>query len=91
MTTDQARVELAAAPRWSAKLNMHEGVANHFSLAINDSGSRFLMNPNQRHHGVACEHSFVESTGHDDNRFSVIMRLKMTLSFLIVNALCSLV
>jgi len=24
-------------------------VANHFSLAINDSGSRFLMNPNQRH------------------------------------------
>jgi ribulose-5-phosphate 4-epimerase/fuculose-1-phosphate aldolase len=24
-------------------------VANHFSLAINDSGSRFLKNPNQRH------------------------------------------
>lgn len=49
MTTDQARVDLAAALRWSAKLNLHEGVANHFSLAINDSGSRFLMNPNQRH------------------------------------------
>jgi ribulose-5-phosphate 4-epimerase/fuculose-1-phosphate aldolase len=49
MTTDQARVDLAGALRWSAKLNLHEGVANHFSLAINDSGSRFLMNPNQRH------------------------------------------
>ena len=49
MTTDQARVDLAAALRWCAKLNLHEGVANHFSLAINDSGSRFLMNPNQRH------------------------------------------
>jgi ribulose-5-phosphate 4-epimerase/fuculose-1-phosphate aldolase len=24
-------------------------VANHFSLAINDDGTRFLMNPNQRH------------------------------------------
>jgi ribulose-5-phosphate 4-epimerase/fuculose-1-phosphate aldolase len=49
MTTDQARVDLAAALRWSAKLNLHEGMANHFSLTINDSGSRFLMNPNQRH------------------------------------------
>ncbi|MCH1459786.1 MAG: class II aldolase and adducin N-terminal domain-containing protein [Luminiphilus sp.] len=49
MTTDQARVDLAAALRWATKLNLHEGVANHFSLAINDSGSRFLMNPNQRH------------------------------------------
>jgi ribulose-5-phosphate 4-epimerase/fuculose-1-phosphate aldolase len=49
MTTDQARVDLAAALRWSAKLNMHEGVANHFTLAINDRGSRFLMSPNQRY------------------------------------------
>jgi ribulose-5-phosphate 4-epimerase/fuculose-1-phosphate aldolase len=49
MTTDQARVDLTAALRWAVKLNLHEGVANHFSLAINDSGSRFLMNPNQRH------------------------------------------
>ncbi len=28
---------------------MHEAVANHFSLAINDDGTRFLMNPNQMH------------------------------------------
>jgi ribulose-5-phosphate 4-epimerase/fuculose-1-phosphate aldolase len=43
------RVDLAAAFRWTARLNMHEGVANHFSMAVNDDGSRFLMNPNQMH------------------------------------------
>ena len=43
------RVDLAASFRWTARLNMHEGVANHFSLAINDDGSKFLMNPNQMH------------------------------------------
>lgn len=45
----QERVDLAAAFRWTARLNMHEGVSNHFSLAINDDGSKFLMNPNQVH------------------------------------------
>ena len=43
------RVDLAAAFRWTARLNMHEAVANHFSLAISDDGTRFLMNPNQKH------------------------------------------
>ena len=43
------RVDLAAAFRWTARLNMHEAVANHFSLAVNDDGKQFLMNPNQRH------------------------------------------
>ncbi|MFY0659442.1 MAG: class II aldolase/adducin family protein [Shimia sp.] len=45
----QERVDMAAAFRWTARLNMHEGVANHFSLAVNDDGTRFLMNPNQKH------------------------------------------
>ncbi|AKS47625.1 Ribulose-5-phosphate 4-epimerase/Fuculose-1-phosphate aldolase [Octadecabacter temperatus] len=45
----QERVDLAAAFRWTERLNMHEGVANHFSLAINDDGTKFLMNPNQMH------------------------------------------
>ena len=43
------RIDLAAAFRWTVKLNLHEAVANHFSLAVNDSGTRFLMNPNGRH------------------------------------------
>jgi len=45
----QDRVDLAAAFRWTARLNMHEGVSNHFSLAVNDDGTRFLMNRNQVH------------------------------------------
>ncbi|MCB1451864.1 MAG: class II aldolase/adducin family protein, partial [Nitratireductor sp.] len=43
------RVELAASFRWAARLNMHEQVANHFSLAVNNDGTQFLMNPNQMH------------------------------------------
>ena len=45
----QARVDLAAAFRWTARLNLHEAVSNHFSLAVNDDGTQFLMNPNQVH------------------------------------------
>ncbi len=45
----QERVDLAAAFRWTARLGFHEAVANHFSLAINEDGTRFLMNPNQMH------------------------------------------
>ncbi len=44
-----ARVDLACALRWAVRLNWHEAVANHFSLAVSDDGSQFLMNPNQRH------------------------------------------
>lgn len=43
------RVDLAAAFRWTARLDMHEAVANHFSLTVNDDGTQFLINPNQRH------------------------------------------
>ena len=43
------RVDLAAAFRWTARLNMHEAVANHFSLATNAPGTEFLINPNARH------------------------------------------
>ncbi|MCB1388534.1 MAG: class II aldolase/adducin family protein [Rhodobacteraceae bacterium] len=44
-----ARSDLAAAFRWTARLNMHESVANHFSLAVDEEGRRFLVNPNGRH------------------------------------------
>ena len=45
----EERVDLAAAFRWTVRLNMHEAVANHFSYAINEDGTKFLMNPNQMH------------------------------------------
>jgi len=43
------RADLAAAFRWTARLNMHESIANHFSLAVDPDGTRFLINPNGRH------------------------------------------
>ncbi len=43
------REELAACFRWTARVNMHEGIANHFSCAVNASGSQFLVNPYGRH------------------------------------------
>lgn len=48
-TIREARIDLAAAFRWTARLNMHESVANHFSLAVSDDGSKFLINPKHRH------------------------------------------
>src|SRR5260370_31110944 len=45
----QLRIDLAAAFRISAKLGMHEAVANHFSAAVSADGRKFLMNPKWRH------------------------------------------
>lgn len=41
----QGRIDLAAAFRWGARLGFNEAVANHFSLALDDAGRRFLVNP----------------------------------------------
>lgn len=52
ITTDPhyaARCDLAAAFRWIARLDMHEGVANHFSYSVNATGTQFLINPNASH------------------------------------------
>jgi ribulose-5-phosphate 4-epimerase/fuculose-1-phosphate aldolase len=49
MAHQTERCDLAAAFRWTARLNMHESVANHFSLSVSGDGRRFLMNPNMRH------------------------------------------
>lgn len=49
MDLEEARAQLACAFRWCARHDMHEGVANHFSLAVNEAGTQFLMNPNGRH------------------------------------------
>lgn len=49
MTFPEERSDMAAAFRWAARMNLHEGVANHFSLAVNEDGTQFLMNPNQVH------------------------------------------
>lgn len=45
----QARIDLAAVLRWSAKLELHEGVDNHFSVMVPGEDDRFLINPHRRH------------------------------------------
>src|SRR3546814_12136438 len=39
------RTDLAAALRWAARLGLHEGICNHFSVAVDEGGGRFLVNP----------------------------------------------
>jgi len=45
--TIEARIELAAAFRCAARLNMHEGICNHFSMML--PGRRFIINPKGTH------------------------------------------
>ena len=41
--------DLAAVFRWTAKLNMHEGIANHFSVSVPGSGGDFYVNGTGKH------------------------------------------
>ena len=45
MMYEKERIDLACAFRWTARMGMHEAVANHLSLAVNKEGTRFLINP----------------------------------------------
>ena len=59
------RIDLAATFRWTARLNMHEAVANHFSLGLNPGGSKFLINPKGRHFARITASSLVEIDADD--------------------------
>ncbi len=59
------RTDMAAALRWTARLNMHEAVANHFSLAVNDAATQFLINPNARHFARVKASDLVLIDAHD--------------------------
>lgn len=59
------RQDLAAAFRWTARLGMHEAVANHFSLATSPDGTKFLINPNGRHFSRITASSLVEIDAND--------------------------
>ena len=48
MEISELQKDLAAAFRWTAKLNMHEGIANHFSACISDSKD-FYVNGSGMH------------------------------------------
>ena len=66
----EARVDLAAALRWTARLDMHEAVANHFSLAVNLEGTRFLINPNQMHFARVRASDLLELDANDTDTLS---------------------
>ena len=63
----QERVELAACFRWVEKLNMHEAVGNHLSLAVNEKGTQFLMNPNLVHFNLIKASSLILVDANDLN------------------------
>ena len=44
MEITELQKDLAATFRWTARLNMHEGVANHFSACVPGSSTDFYVN-----------------------------------------------
>ena len=61
----ELRIDLAAAFRWFARLEMVEAVANHFSVAVNAEGTRFLINPCRRHFSRVTASSLLLLDAHD--------------------------
>lgn len=54
MNHAEDRRDLAAALRWTARENLHEGIANHYSLAVSEDGAQFLLNPYGKHWSKMC-------------------------------------
>lgn len=63
--TTQARQDLAAVFHLSVRMNWHEGIANHFSLASSDDGTRFLINPNLMHFSRVTASNLLELDAND--------------------------
>lgn len=59
------RADMAAAFRWVARLGMNEGIANHFSLAVNDDGTEFLVNPANKHWSQLSASDLLKLDAHD--------------------------
>ena len=49
MEITELQKDLAATFRWTARLNMHEAVANHFSVSAPDSSEDFYVNGSGMH------------------------------------------
>ena len=49
MEITELKKDLAATFRWTARLNMNEGVANHFSACVPGSTDEFLVNKSGVH------------------------------------------
>ena len=68
------RINLAAAFRMAARLNLHESVANHFSYAISADGNRFLINPFGRHFSTLRASEMLLLDAHDETSIDAANR-----------------
>ena len=55
MEITELQKDLAATFRWTARLNMHEAVANHFSACVPES-SNFYVNKAGIHFSLSLIH-----------------------------------
>ncbi|WP_136247636.1 class II aldolase/adducin family protein [Halomonas borealis] len=62
------REQLAGALRWLARLDLHEATANHCSLATDEAGERFLINPAGRHFAELRASDLLEVEARGDTR-----------------------
>ena len=62
------RCELAAVLRWTARLNMHESVVNHFSVSVDRNRSKFLINPGGLHFSLIKASDLILIDGHNIKR-----------------------
>ncbi|WP_299817292.1 class II aldolase/adducin family protein [uncultured Roseibium sp.] len=60
------REDLAAAFRIAVRMGWHESVGNHFSAAVSEDGSTFLMNPKWRHFSDVKASDLLLLDAHDD-------------------------
>lgn len=59
----QVRVDLAAAFRLAAYFELHEGIDNHFTYALDEAGERFLLNPFGLHWSEVKASDLIEVDG----------------------------
>ena len=58
MEITELQKDLAATFRWTARLNMHEGVANHFSACVPGSSTDFYVNKAGIHFSQISKRSY---------------------------------
>ena len=55
----EQKVDLACALRWADRLGFSEGICDHFSLAVDEKGETFLVNPQGLHWSEICASDIV--------------------------------
>jgi ribulose-5-phosphate 4-epimerase/fuculose-1-phosphate aldolase len=63
MNIETLRIDLAAAFRMAAHFDLHEGICNHFSVAVPGSEERYLLNPYGVHWSEMQPHHLLLTDG----------------------------